>query len=177
MHKKTLLRAIECGLPGIAKNIPRLFLRLKDASFGGPDVNLLEPFFLKDKFKNPWPCENRYYNYLLFPNLHIALPDGGYTFVLENFLPISQDETKVEIYFVTTKSLLSQKEQGEFFKSLEMNAMKVYEEDFKVLEDIQLAINQRKVFQSHHGKYENLLQRFHKIYLNRLSGFSFLDRL
>lgn len=177
LHKNTILKAIKFGLPGIAKNIPYFLLRLKDASFGGPDVELTESFNLKDKFKHPWPCEPRYYNYLLFPNLHIALPDGGYTFVLENFIPISQDETKVEIYFITTKSLFDPKEQDDFFKSLEINAMKVYKEDFKVLEDIQLAINQKKVFQSHHGKYENLLQRFHKIYLNKLSRFSFLDRL
>jgi len=177
LHKNTILKAIKFGLPGIAKNIPHFLLRLKDASFGGPDVALIESFTLKDKFKNPWPCEARYYNYLLFPNLHIALADGGYTFVLENFIPISQDETKIEIYFIATKSLMSQKERDNFFKSLEMNAMKVYEEDFKVLEGIQSAINQRKVFQSHHGRYENLLQRFHKIYFNQLTRFSFLNRL
>jgi hypothetical protein len=113
----------------------------------------------------------------LFPNLHIALPDGGYTFVLENFIPISQDETKIELFLITTKSLLSPKERDDFFRSLEINAMKVYEEDFKIFEDIQLAIKQKKVFQSHHGRYENMLQRFHKIYLNKLFRFSFLDRL
>jgi phenylpropionate dioxygenase-like ring-hydroxylating dioxygenase large terminal subunit len=177
LHKNTILKRIKFGLPGIAKNIPYFLLRLKDASFGGPDVDLIESFDLRNKFKNPWPCDSRYYNYFLFPNLHIALPDGGYTFVLENFIPISEDETKIELFLITTKSLLSSKERDDFFGSLETNAMKVYEEDFKIFEDIQLAIKQKKVFQSHHGRYENMLQRFHKIYLNKLSRFSFLDRL
>jgi len=167
LHQKTLLNAIEFAPPAIPKDVPIQLLRNKDLSYGGPDVKLTHPSELKDEFQDPWLCEPRYYNYHVFPSAHIAAPDGGNTFVLENFIPLGPDETELEVYFVLTKNELSADKIQLFFDKLITNASSVYEEDFRVLENIQQA-TKGSITTPNNGRYERLITRFHKGYLKIL---------
>jgi hypothetical protein len=58
------------------------------------------------------------------------------------------------------------------FFTLKENALKVYEEDFKVLESVQKALKNGSQIQKS-GAYERLIIRMHKIYLKQM-GFSLL---
>jgi len=167
LHRKTLLNAIDFGLPSIPKDVPIQFLKLKHASFGGPDVSLTKAFLQQDKFKAPWTCEPKYYNYHVFPSLHLAAPDGGYTFVLEKFIPISPCDTEIEIYFVATQNTLDTDDLNRFFEDLINNALNVYEEDFITLENIQESMLGGDKIQKN-GAYERLITRMHKVYLKML---------
>lgn len=167
LHQKTLLNAIEFALPAIPKDVPIQLLRTKDLSYGGPDVRLTYDFELKDVFKDPWPCEHRYYNYHLFPGMHIAAPDGGYTFVLENFIPLGSGETEIEVFFALTKNELAVEQVQMLFDRLIVNATGVYEEDFQALENIQKVID-GLIAAPKNGVYERLIARFHKGYLKRM---------
>lgn len=167
LHQNTLLSSIKFSPPAIPKDVPIQLLSVRDLSYGGPDVPLTQKCELAQDFHNPWSCEPRYYNYHLFPSLHIAAPDGGYSFVLENFIPISPQETEIEIYFVLTKSNLSEDQVHARLDQLVSNALKVYEENFEVLENIQKTII-GSVSAPKNGVYEHLITRFHKGYLKIL---------
>ena len=174
LHKNTLLNGIAFGPPAIPKDVPLPLLRLKDASFGGPDVALTRAFDQKEFFTDPWVCEERYYNYHLFPGLHIAAADGGYSFVLENYLPVSPEQTQIEIYFVLTPNALDFEQENALFDQLIANALAVYEEDFAALEAIQGSLSTRQGSQVFpiNGVYERLITRFQKVYLKML-GYQF----
>jgi nitrite reductase/ring-hydroxylating ferredoxin subunit len=170
LHKDTLLNAVEFSPPGNPEIIPSPLLRLKYVSYGGPDVPLTETFKYQDEFQDPWPCDSRYYNFWGFPNLHIAGADGGYTFVLENYLPLSPFETQCDIYFLLTSNTLSEKLKDVFLETLEVDALKVYEEDFAVLEAIQASINPHSPLNPNHGRFEESILLFHRAYL-KYTGF------
>ncbi len=180
LHKNTLLNGIKFGLPAIPKDVPLPLLRLKDASFGGPDVGLTHNFERKQFFTNPWVCEERYYNFHLFPVLHIAAADGGYSFVLEKYLPVSPAQTQIEVYFALSTNTLDLEQENVLFDQLIANALAVYEEDFAALEAIQGSLSQaddahRSVFPVN-GVYERLITRFQKVYFRMLGYPFFLKR-
>ena len=167
VHPKTLAKEIDTGVPGIPRDIPFWALPLRRASYGGPDVALLSAPPYQDRFLNPWPCEGRYHNYWLYPNLHLAGPDGGLTFMLESFVPLSPSSTRVELHYLIGENDFTEAQYDEFIEGLTQNAMRVYEEDFAVLEAIQQAVGSHVVRFPKNGKFERMLTRFHKIYLNK----------
>lgn len=161
LHQKTLLNAIKFAPPAIPKEVPIQLLGMRDLSYGGPDVALKGEFAFKKYFKNPWICEARYYNFHLFPSVHIAAADGGHTFIVENFIPISPNQTDIEIYFVLTSNNLTDDSADKVFDGLIKNALEVYNEDFLALEAIQSAVRGVKSYPIN-GSYERLITRFHK---------------
>lgn len=167
VHPKTLAKEIDVGVPGIPKYRPFWTLRLKDASYGGPDVAILSrPAYVKH-FVRPWPCEIRYYNFWLYPNLHLAAPDAGLTFVLENFIPLTPDSTQIELYYLIGQHDMPPRSYAKFVEELSQNSMRVYNEDFGVLEAIQKVVGGNFVRFPINGKFERMLTRFHKVYLNQ----------
>src|SRR5256885_2719577 len=50
-----------------------------------------------------WRYQDVYYNWLAYPNLHIASANGGYSFTLEHHIPIAPDRTQLEIYWFTSR--------------------------------------------------------------------------
>ena len=167
IHPKTLAKEIDAGLPGIPRDIPFWALPLKKASYGGPDVALLSTSPYRDHFLNPWPAEGRYHNYWLYPNSHLAAPDGGLTFVLENFVALSPGSTRVEIYYLVGENDFSPAQYEGFIDALTKSAMRVYDEDFEVLEAIQQVVGSYRLRFPMNGKFERMITRFHKIYLNK----------
>ena len=178
IHKDTLLNAICFEKPGIAKDIPETFLFLEHASYGGPDVALKEVFEDK-RFINKWPCEQRYYNYFIYPNLHIACADNGKSFVIENYIPTSPSTTTIEVYYSLTENSLNNTEKNELFMNLHCSASKIYNEDFTILENIQtnytFTIFKEKLISHKHTHYDLMIKRFHTIH--RMYTISLWERL
>jgi phenylpropionate dioxygenase-like ring-hydroxylating dioxygenase large terminal subunit len=166
LHQRTLLKSIKFQLPGVAKNFPQSILLLKHASYGGPDAPLNN--YKNDaetKFVNKWPCQNRYYNYMIYPNLHIACPNNGESFIIENYIPISASKTNVEIYYVLTKNIFSSSEKSDYFSNAVEQSSKVYDEDFRVLEKIQSSYNGVKNnFKCNLTTFDHMIKRFHDVH-------------
>lgn len=171
LHQNTLMKAIEFSAPAIPKDVPIQLLRLRDGSYGGPDVALTNDFPFKSRFSNPWPAQGRYHNFHLYPNVHIAIADGGYSFVVELFQAISETQTEVSIYYCLTENDLSETERDAFFHKLQEESFDVYEEDFSALEKIQKVYSAGAVRSYKMGVYERMISRFEKINLKR-GGFS-----
>jgi hypothetical protein len=111
--------------------------------------------------------------------LHIAAADGGYSFVVENYLPLSPSQTQIEIFFTLTRNTLDSEVENALFDQLISNALAVYEEDFVALEAIQGSLSNgygaKQVFPVN-GTYERLITRFQKVYLRMMSYPFFLKR-
>jgi phenylpropionate dioxygenase-like ring-hydroxylating dioxygenase large terminal subunit len=44
-----------------------------------------------------------YYNWLVYPNLHLASGSGGYSFIIEHHVPVSAGRTDLIVHYVTAK--------------------------------------------------------------------------
>jgi phenylpropionate dioxygenase-like ring-hydroxylating dioxygenase large terminal subunit len=170
VHKKTLMNSVKSGLPGIPKWIPSFLLNIKSLSFGGLDVQIRKPDYAKF-FKNPWKCNDRYYNLHLFPNVHIASADNGSSFVVEFFEPISTNQTRIFISYALTKHRLGNKRLIQLLDGLKKSSNLVYEEDFALLEKIQSKMNKNFIIMPINGIYERMISRFHSVYLRILKFF------
>ena len=175
IHQETLNKNVNVGLPGIPRDIPATFLMQRHMSYGGPDVEvkdcLLNKFehLFEDKIQN-----KRYLNYHIFPNVHIASPDGGLSFVIEHYKPISVRSTLIDVYYIFTKNDLDDETKKNLFKKFISDAEKVYEEDFSVLENIQSNLPKEISTQTNLGKHERMISRFYRFYFKKIYGTYYL---
>lgn len=84
--------------------------------------------------------DNGYYNWLLFPNFHMACPDGC-TYSIEVHTPLTADKVRINHYLICNK----QKYNDELFiDELLQHRLQgtrvVYEEDFNACESVQEAL-------------------------------------
>lgn len=85
--------------------------------------------------------EDAYYNWLVYPNLHIASPNGGHSFTIEYHHPISPSKTDIEIYRFTAKKK-NNFESSSAVLLAEMHESKlVVGEDVRILESVQAALH------------------------------------
>jgi phenylpropionate dioxygenase-like ring-hydroxylating dioxygenase large terminal subunit len=123
-------------------------------SYGGPEGVRENP--LRVPFQDMverWGDEGAYYNWLPFPNLHIASGDGGYSFTLEHHIPVSPERTDLEIYWLTTR-----KKKPFAFSSWNLLAKMhgsrlVVGEDVAIMERVQAALHDRSPVPTQ-GAYE-----------------------
>lgn len=171
LHQKTLNTTVSVGLPGIPKLVPDFLLKERHASFGGPDVAVSGTYIDRyaEKFK-PWPANARYHNYHLFPNTHITIPDGGFSAVIENYIPIGPGETECKVYVALFENELSKEEKANLFANLLDNAADVYEEDFSTLESIQDSLPKHNTIKPIPGAYERMQHRFYVIYKRKMNN-------
>lgn len=89
-----------------------------------------------------WGDEDAYYNWLAYPNMHIACPNGGYSFTLEHHIPVAPDRTDLEIYWFTARK----KKQYAFSSWNLLSHMHgsrlVTGEDINVMERVQAALHE-----------------------------------
>ena len=169
VHQNSLNKNVEISLPGIPKEIPGTFISNKSLSYGGPDVGvtdyLLKPF--KDQFEI-CPAEDRYLNYHIFPNIHIASPDGGRSFVIEHYKPIAPGETEIDVYYVFSKNNLDPNTSKQLLEKFISNAEVVYAEDFSLLETLQKNLKEKSASKTCLGRYERMIGRFYKVYFRKV---------
>ncbi len=139
-----------------------LQLELKRFSYGGPEG---QPSELKKfgwhEFVNRWKYsefihhsllskpkeeinikthdhfDDAYFNWLLYPNLHIASGNGGYSFVIEHHVPIAADKTDVKLYRFTAKKKKNYAASTQVLMSEMRHSKLILSEDFSILEKIQ----------------------------------------
>ena len=82
-----------------------------------------------------------YYNWLVFPNLHIASPTGGYTFTIEHHIPVGPDRTEMVVYYFTAKKKGPYPASPAVLHDLMLSTDVILSEDIGVLEQVQRTLH------------------------------------
>lgn len=78
--------------------------QMQTFSYGGRDTAIENMHqFGWHELVERWGTEDFYYNWLAYPNLHIASANGGYSFTIEHHIPISPGCTDMEVYRFTSR--------------------------------------------------------------------------
>lgn len=102
-----------------------------------------------------WGEEDMYYNWLAYPNLHIASANGGHSFTIEHHIPLAPGITDMEVYRFTAR-----KKQPFVFSNAvllaEMHGSKVVVgEDVEVMEMVQAGLYAQAPLPTQ-GAYESM---------------------
>lgn len=129
---------------------------MRHFSHGGADADIanMNRFGWHDLVER-WGEQDVYYNWLAYPNLHIASANGGHSFTIEHHIPISPGCTDMEIYRFTAR-----KKKPFFFSSAvllaEMHGSKIVGgEDVNVMELVQSALHSSAPIPTQ-GAYESM---------------------
>lgn len=116
--------------------------QLRRLSKGGMDAHIsrMQRFGWHDLVQR-WGAEDAYYNWLAYPNLHIASANGGHSFILEYHTPLTPDTTSMEVYRFSAR-----KKQAFTYSHAvllaEMHASKlVLAEDVDIMEKVQASLH------------------------------------
>ena len=143
--------------------------KLKSLSYGGPDEPINEmPNYKWHEYVERYGDRNWYYNWLLYPNLHIASSTGGYSFTIEHHNPISSHETEIWIYYFTGKKKRSYPTSSAVLTSHLEGASKVLTEDFQILENIQsnMTLNSKKSIIGDYDYYNLTVEKWYMDTMN-----------
>ncbi len=110
-----------------------------------------------------------YYNWLVFPNLHIASGTGGYSFIIEHHIPIAANRTDLMVYFVTAKKKRHYATSTAVLHTHMTGSEKVLREDIAVMENIQANLHVSAPL-ANLGDYEHTNASIEKWYLDIMEG-------
>jgi len=117
----------------------------------------------------PWQDKIGYFNWLAFPNLHIATATGGHAFTIEHHVPVSAGVTDVILYWVmATKSAPYPQTPAVLFANM-LGSERVLSEDFEVMEKVQSALHERAP-RAILGDYEGLNMMVESWYAPLMEG-------
>lgn len=85
--------------------------------------------------------DDAYFNWLVYPNLHIASGDGGHSFTLEHHIPVAPGRTDVEIYYVTARKKHPYATSAQVLLSSMHAGQRILKEDYDILEQIQSVLH------------------------------------
>lgn len=85
--------------------------------------------------------DDAYFNWLAFPNLHIASGDGGHSFVIEHHIPVSPDRTDLEIWRFTARKTRRYQWSSQVLLSGMHHGKLIVGEDVDILEKVQSALH------------------------------------
>jgi len=125
-------------------------------SYGGADapIDQMQHFGWHERVER-WGGQDVYYNWLAFPNLHIASANGGLSFTLEHHIPVAPGRTDVEIYWFTARK----KQPYAFSQQVLLAQMHgselVVGEDIDVMEQVQKALHEDAPLPTQ-GAYESM---------------------
>lgn len=147
--------AAENSLHNLEETSPQALLReIKKYSYGGFPEGKLERIssFEWQKNVDRWHAslltdtniesDDAYFNWLAFPNLHIASGDGGYTFTIEYHIPVAPGKTDVEIYYMTARKKKRYASSTQVLMSAMQAGKKILKEDYDILEQIQQSLHE-----------------------------------
>ncbi|MDQ2822612.1 MAG: Rieske 2Fe-2S domain-containing protein [Pseudomonadota bacterium] len=110
-----------------------------------------------------------YYNWLAFPNLHIASADGGHSFIIEHHIPVSAGRTDMVVYYLTAKKQQPYAASAAVLHAHMMGADVVLREDIDVMEQIQRTLHPG-ARSPHLGDYEYINASLEVWYLDLMEG-------
>lgn len=82
-----------------------------------------------------------YYNWLVYPNLHIASGSGGYSFIIEHHVPVSAGRTDLIVHYATAKKRARYATSAAVLYEHMLGGARVLREDIRVMEEIQAALH------------------------------------
>ncbi len=85
--------------------------------------------------------DDAYFNWLAFPNLHIASGDGGHTFTIEHHIPIAPDRTDIEVYYMSARKKQKYAASTQVLLTAMHAGQAILKEDFDILEQVQDALH------------------------------------
>ncbi len=143
---------------------------LRSFSFGGPDTALnelkpLEWHGAVDRFGNL----DHYYNWLAYPNLHIASGSGGYSFTLEQHNPVAPGVTELVVYWLTAKKKRPYPAMAAVLQASLNGGFRVLEEDIRIMEMVQKNLHAGAPL-PRQGDYEYLNKMVEKWYSDLMDG-------
>ncbi len=139
-------------------------------SWGGPDAPLDDaPGYEWHRRVERWGSADWYYNWLAFPNLHIASATGGYSFIVEHHVPVAPGRTDLLVHWVTAKKSARYAWSPAVLYSHMVGARTVLAEDIKVMEMVQAALHERAPAPSP-GDYEAMNMLVDKWYVDLMEG-------
>ncbi|MEA9490078.1 aromatic ring-hydroxylating oxygenase subunit alpha [Xanthomonas campestris] len=111
-------------------------------SFGGPEATIsnLKHFGWHAKVER-WGKQDAYFNWLAFPNLHIASANGGYSFTLEHHIPVAPDRTDLEIYWFSARKKQPYGSSSQVLLAQMHGSKVVVGEDVDIMERVQAALH------------------------------------
>jgi phenylpropionate dioxygenase-like ring-hydroxylating dioxygenase large terminal subunit len=162
-----LKRMREEGIPDQA----RARALLRSFSGGGRDVPIDEPVPRYSWFDElvRYRDQDWYYNWLVFPNLHIASGTGGYSFTIEHHIPVGPDRTEMIVYFVTAKKKQPYAASTAVLHELMIGTDGILREDIGVLEQIQRTLHP-DARSAHPGDYEYINAGIEQWYMDLMEG-------
>lgn len=116
-----------------------------------------------------WGNQDAYFNWLAYPNLHIASSDGGYSFTIENHVPVAPGMTHLEIYWMTAKKYQRFAYSSQVLLSQMHGSKTVVGEDVQAMEQVQSAFHEGAPV-GHQGDYEGLNKLVERWYVEVIDG-------
>lgn len=115
---------------------------MKRFSYGGADAPIPDMlhFGWQDQVER-WGNQDSYYNWLAFPNLHIASANGGYSFTIEHHIPVAPDRTDLEIYWFTTRKKNNYAFSHQVLLAQMHGSKQIVGEDVDIMEQVQAALH------------------------------------
>lgn len=144
--------------------------RLRSFSNGGADTPMTEllPFSWHDNVER-YGDKDWYYNWLAFPNLHIASGSGGYSFIIEHHIPVSASRTDFMVHYVTAKKKRRYASSPAVLHAHMMGAERVLREDIDVMQNIQKQLHPHAP-SARLGDYEFVNGGIERWYLDVMEG-------
>lgn len=125
-------------------------------SYGGADAPIpnLKHFGWHQQVER-WGDQDSYYNWLAFPNLHIASVNGGFSFTLEHHIPVAPDRTDLEIYWFSARKKRPYAFSSQVLLVQMHGSKRVVGEDVEVMEMVQAALHEDAPLPTQ-GAYESM---------------------
>ena len=159
VHHKTLNKLRPFKPEKAAFNYPKEISSIKD--FSGVFETPRDPVKIYPwrQYVNRWESKDVYVDIIIFPNLHVVTPDGGYSFSYEAFYPKDFNNTIVQYVFTTAKRI----RDYSYFPVIHLESMRlgleIYLEDIEMAERLQrTSKNYSKV--NFQAKYEGKIYQF-----------------
>jgi phenylpropionate dioxygenase-like ring-hydroxylating dioxygenase large terminal subunit len=112
-----------------------------------------------------WRNEDFYLDILIFPNLHLVTPDGGFSFSWEAYFPMDYKATKIEYGFTTAKRTSNFSYLPIIHLESMRAGMKIYLEDVVMAENLQR--NESIIYNLNNpGSYEEGIYKFRNYFDN-----------
>jgi phenylpropionate dioxygenase-like ring-hydroxylating dioxygenase large terminal subunit len=107
--------------------------------------------------------DDAYFNWLVYPNTHIASGDGGHTFTIEHHIPIAPHRTDVEIYYLTARKKNSYATSAQVLLAAMHAGHRILTEDYDILEQLQSTLHMDAPVPTQ-GAYESTNQQIERWY-------------
>ncbi|WP_448684094.1 aromatic ring-hydroxylating oxygenase subunit alpha [Delftia acidovorans] len=137
---------------------------MRQFSYGGPEgeIDPIRRVPWLDKVER-WGDTDAYFNWIAYPNLHIACGNGGYSFTIENHVPIAPGKTDVEIFFMTARKKAPYAYSGQVLLSHMHYSKQIVGEDIAILEGIQSVLHDEAPLPTQ-GAYEHTNRNIERWY-------------